>query len=538
MVARKWLWRLLGKDRDAIVLHFASGAEGRVRKMYEEIRTLEPLREHWVVCWRDAIAGLPCLVIASWGELRRALGRRRVGLAPFLLGDHPLIRLAFLTAPRRLLAFNASGERHHLRISDFIASWLFWRGLPLDRIWLRPRWWPWARERSRESRISVTLQGRALGGRPRVAIVSPYYPWPLGHGGAVRIYSLLREAGKEFDLFLYCFAEPGAEADPGPVMEFVHCAVLFEMPRYREPRWASIEPPEVREFRSAALAARMRADGITFGFSLVQAEYTQLAPYTADVLVEHDVTFDLYGQLLARNGGAAAWWDWWRWRRFEMAAVRRVRCVVVMAEKDAALLDGARRTVLANGVDLARFVPCPEPAGFRLLFVGSFRHFPNVTAMRFFFEEAWPLVRRAAPEAELEVVAGRDYLRYWAGAPCSGDSVTVHGFVSDVVPLYERANLVLSPTLVSAGTNLKVLEAMAMERAVVSTTSGCAGLGLRHGESVWIGDGAAAFAEGVTTLLRDVGLRRRLALAGRRLAAAEFDWKAIGRAQAEIWRGL
>ena len=250
---RAWMWRLLGKDAEAIVLHFASGEPERVRAMHEEIRGLEPGREHLVVCWGCAIDGLPCLVVTGWLDLRRQLGRRRVGLAPFLLGRHPLVRLAFLTAPRRLLAFNARGERHHLRVADGLASWLFWRGVALDRIWLRPAWWPWARERSRASSAYTVLEGRALGGRPRVAVVSPYFPWPLGHGGAVRIYSMLREASREFDVFLYCFAEPGAEGNPGPVMEFLHRAVLFEMPRYREPRWASVLPWRPRlQCRTAA----------------------------------------------------------------------------------------------------------------------------------------------------------------------------------------------------------------------------------------------------------------------------------------------
>ena len=535
---KEWVWRLLGKEAEAIVLHFASGPEERVRAMYEEVRTLEPAREHLVICWGAAIPGLPCLVVSGWAELRKGLGRRRVGLAPFLLGSHPLVQLAILTAPGRLLAFNASGERHHLRASTGIASWLFWRGVALDRIWLRPWWWPWARERSRESTVAVTLTGRALRDRPRVAIVSPYFPWPLGHGGAVRIYSMLREASRDFDLFLYSFAEAGAERNPGPVMEFVHQAVLYEMPRYREPRWASWQPPEVREFRSKALRERLSADGTAFGFSLVQAEYTQLAPYTRDVLVEHDVTFDLYAQIAERRFGFGAWWDWWRWWRFEMPAARRMRRVVVMAEKDASMLGAAKVTKLPNGVDLERFVPCPEPVGLRLLFVGSFRHFPNVTALRFFYEEVWPMVRQAVPEVSLDVVAGPDHLRYWPGAPGSSDGVTVHGFVSDVVPMYRAASVVLSPTLVSAGTNLKVLEAMAMERAVLSTTSGCAGLGLRHGESVWIADGGAAFADGAILLLRDAALRRRLAVAARALVEAEFNWTEIGRAQAEMWRSL
>ena len=77
-----------------------------------------------------------------------------------------------------------------------------------------------------------------------------------------------------------------------------------------------------------------------------------------------------------------------------------------------------------------------------------------------------------------------------------------------------------------------------MERAVVSTPSGCAGLGLRHGESAWIAEGAVAFAEGVITLLRDAGQRREMALIARRLAEAEFDWTAMGRAQTALWSEL
>jgi ribosomal protein S18 acetylase RimI-like enzyme len=94
------------------------------------------------------------------------------------------------------------------------------------------------------------------------------------------------------------------------------------------------------------------------------------------------------------------------------------------------------------------------------------------------------------------------------------------------------------PTLVSAGTNLKVLEAMAMERAVVSTACGCAGLGLEHGKSVWIADNAEDFARGAAHLLTDPDLRRRLARAARERAEAQFDWEALGALQRDLWREL
>ena len=145
-------------------------------------------------------------------------------------------------------------------------------------------------------------------------------------------------------------------------------------------------------------------------------------------------------------------------------------------------------------------MPQPLPNGSRLLFIGSLRHFPNVSALRFFLDEVWPLL----DGVELTVVAGPDPELHWQGSLPTLDRVRVLGYVADVKPLYDQTNIVIVPTLVSAGTNIKVLEAMAMERAVVSTPSGCAGLGLIHGESVWVADGAEGFAEGIRHLIEDI----------------------------------
>jgi glycosyltransferase involved in cell wall biosynthesis len=101
-----------------------------------------------------------------------------------------------------------------------------------------------------------------------------------------------------------------------------------------------------------------------------------------------------------------------------------------------------------------------------------------------------------------------------------------------------QANLVLVPTTVSAGTNVKVLEAMAMERAVVSTPSGCAGLGLAHGESVWIAETAPDFANGISTLIADPEARRRIARQASKIAAERYGWRALGEKQRRLYREL
>jgi glycosyltransferase involved in cell wall biosynthesis len=529
---KQWIFRLLGKDPDAVVVTFATGPEELCRRMYEEVQSLVPGRRHFLATEEN------------WPTLRRELRHFRIGLAPVMLSREPsaLRRAACRLAPRKILAYNTRLERHHLRCN--LASLLFWRGVPLDRIYLRPRWWPWPkRERS-----VVPAEVRRHEGRPvsplrrRIAVLSPYFPYPLSHGGAVRIYHLLRELAVEFDVELFAFTDGPERPELAPVLEFCARVVLVEKPRYREPRWSTLLPPEVHEFRSPAMRRALAEERAAFGFERLQVEYTQLAAYGGDVLVEHDVTFDLFGQVFRSRRTVSAWWDYFRWRRFETRVIRRFSRVVVMSPKDQEMLGPAvSATVIENGVDLARFRPEPESPGERLLFIGSFRHFPNVEAFRFFIEHVWPLLREKFPRMTLTVVCGADPLTYWrafAGTPepPADPRIQLLGFVSDVRPLYVEANLVLVPTTVSAGTNVKVLEAMAMQRAVVSTTSGCAGLGLLHGHSVWVADVPEAFAAGVATLMADPERRAQIANAAYDHARRNFDWSALGEKQRALFR--
>jgi glycosyltransferase involved in cell wall biosynthesis len=527
---KRLLFRLLGKDPEAVVVAFATGPADLCRRMHDEVRALVPDRRHFLA------------TPENWPQLRRELRRYRVGLAPVLLTREPsgLRRAAFRLAPRRILAYNTRLERHHLRLD--LASLLFFRGVPLDRIFLRPRWWPFpVRERSSAPDSIQRHDGRPTSPeRRRIAILSPYFPYPLSHGGAVRIFHLLRELAREFDIALFAFTD--GPWQPGPVLDFCARVVLVEKPRYREPRWSTLLPPEVHEFRSPAMRRALAEERATFGYERLQVEYTQLAEYPGDILVEHDVTFDLFAQVLARRRTLSAWWDWFRWRRFETRALRRYSEIVVMSKKDAAMLGSAvAATVVENGVDLERFQPEPERSGQRLLFIGSFRHFPNIEAYRFFTERVWPLLRGQFHALELTVVAGTDPLTYWrafadAPEPVPDPRIRLLDFVADVRPLYADTNLVIVPTTVSAGTNIKVLEAMAMRRAVVSTTSGAAGLGLLDRHSVWIADTAEAFAAAVATLLNDPAQRASIAQAARLHAERNFDWTALGQKQRALFR--
>ncbi len=536
---KRAVFRVLGKDPEAVVVSFLSGGEALASSMLEEVRQLVPERRHFTVNPQPGSAW------QIYRRLRREFRRYRIGLAPVLFTSdnrHRSLRLAaFLLAPTKILAYNSLLERHHLKLRSAVASWLFFRGVPLDRIFLRPRWLvPWKKDRSCDGTSSQVLEGRPFTrGRHRVAVLSPYFPYPLSHGGAVRIFHLVKEISREFDVLLFAFME-GAEAiEPGPVLEFCSKVVLVPKPRYREPRWSTLLPPEVCEYRSETMRRLWHRLCREYEVDARQIEYTHLAGYRGEILVEHDVTFDLQRQVLDRQHSVAAWWNWRRWRWFETHVIGEFQSVIAMSGKDAKLLGAPNVRAIPNGVDLDRFQPEPEQPGRRLLFVGSFRHFPNVVAYRFFTEQVWPRLRSRYPDVTLTVVAGPDPILYWRAAtdslePPPDDRIRLLGFVRDVHPLYVEANLVIVPTLVSAGTNLKVLEAMAMERAVVSTPSGCAGLGLTHEESVWVANTPEEFAEGAATLLDDCALRSRIARAARSIAEEQFDWKRLGELQRAV----
>jgi glycosyltransferase involved in cell wall biosynthesis len=560
---KQWLARLLRRSRRPVVAVFLSGDAGRSRRMALRMRELVPDYPHVVIspapldrdafAYAEEVIEVPAGLAAAWREARRRLRGRWIALAPFVWKPAGRLRwLPWLLAPHKLLAFNADLERHHLRPSCPLASWRFLRGEAVGDIF-RPTLLGWLFRRPPEPEVQVFAGRAASPERRRVAVVTPYLPFPLSHGGALRIYNLLRCAAPHTDVYLFAFAERDSARGVAPLLDFCARVTLVSTPRWEPP---SLRPPGVAQFHSRAMEEALARTVARERIPLVQVEYTQLAHLAAPrgvstLLVEHDVTFDLHRQIRLRARGPArlaAYFAEIRWRRFELGQARRYHRVIAMSEDDRDRLAQAgvpagRLAVVPNGVDLGRFRPSPPPSEPHLLFVGSFRHFPNVLGYRFLLDRVWPKVRPACPELRLTVVAGGDHRYYWrrhtgAGLPDPPPQVEVLDFVEDVRPLYERASIVVVPLEVSAGTNLKVLEALAMERPVVSTAVGVAGLGLTSGEHVRIADRADSFAADILYLLWNPEARREIAAAGRAFVEERYGWDRLAQRLAAVWDEL
>ena len=260
----------------------------------------------------------------------------------------------------------------------------------------------------------AVFPGRAASGKPVILVASPYVPFPLSHGAAVRIYNLMRRAAADFDMVLVAFTE---ESHPVPRELREICAEIVTVRRAGSHALPSRGRPDtVEEFDTPAFHAALRQTIAKWRPGIVQLEFTQMALYAPDcapartILVEHDITYDLYAQMLTtgqrRLGDSppASTVDQFRNRRMASGGSRR---------HDVGEGPGADRgaaVAIPNGVDLERFQPSPQaPEPRRLLFIGSFAHRPNVMALEFFLRDVFPRLDNVT----LHVIAGQRHQRFW-----------------------------------------------------------------------------------------------------------------------------
>ena len=215
--------------------------------------------------------------------------------------------------------------------------------------------------------------------------------------------------------------------------------------------------------------------------------------------------------------------------RYEREAVRRFDHVVAVSEHDRSLMsawiDAARISVVPTGVELERFKPegTAKLPGPLVVFVGAMDWEPNVDATDYFCSEVWPAVMAKVPEARFRIVGRNPGPRTQRLASAS---VQITGSVPSVVEHLREAAVVVVPLRIGGGTRLKIYEAMAAGKAVVSTTIGAEGLDVKHGSDIWLADNANSFAGAVIRFLQDGDMRKGVEL-GAMATAAQHDWSAV-----------
>ncbi len=374
----------------------------------------------------------------------------------------------------------------------------------------------------------------------KILLVTQKLPLPLEDGYNLRIHHYARRLAGAHELHLFSLEE----GELGEALRACFATVTLHAVR-RPPRpsaglrrLAEALSPEHLHDHDPAVADALRRRLAEERFDLAWISGWKMLPYVravAGVPVLGDVidegAREAWIELrrsrtpaaLARNLRA-----YLRQRAFERRFFPLASLCLFVSESDAeatrALCPGLPTAVVHNGVDAEHYAPLPiEEEGPSLVFEGGMRHPPNVEGIVHFHRRVLPLVREAFPRVQLWIV-GKDpvpRVRELAGA-----DVHVTGFVPDVRPHVARANVFISPLVGGAGIKNKILQAWAMEKAVVSTSYSCGGLDARHGENLLCADGEKDFAEACIRLLRDPGERARLGRAGRRTVLEHYGWDA------------
>ena len=385
-------------------------------------------------------------------------------------------------------------------------------------------------------------------------VLSPYPPYPPSFGAAARVYHLVRGLARQHEVTLLCFASPAERAELGPVLELCRAVHTVDRPGgMRRPRlyqlWSLVG--RAYSFYAGYSLAMQRLLSATLGarrFDVVQIEFSQMAYYSLPtdvirILDEHNVEHALLEQISQRERTPLrrlyAAVQSRKFRRDELEACRRMDAILTTSELDrAALAPHVGKTpirVVPNGVDTTYFAPGGTEQPASLVFVGAMNYLPNADGAVRFCEEILPRVRTAVPEVTFAIV-GREPPAWLVQR--SHDGVSVTGTVPDVRPWMQQAAVFVVPLGIGSGTRLKILEALACGRAVVSTSLGCQGLEVTHGDDILIADTPAAFAETVVRCLRDPALRTRLGARGRALVERRYRWDVIGRELSDFHQEL
>jgi glycosyltransferase involved in cell wall biosynthesis len=216
--------------------------------------------------------------------------------------------------------------------------------------------------------------------------------------------------------------------------------------------------------------------------------------------------------------------------RYERRVVKSFHHVIAVSEHDRSLMEswveGSRITVVPTGVDLEHYKPDfgRKASSPLVMFVGAMDWEPNVDAMEYFCREIWPGVLAQNSTARLRIVGRNPGERVRS---LSAPSVEITGRVPSVMDHLREAAVVVVPLRVGGGTRLKIYEAMAAGKAVVSTSVGAEGLDVHHGRDIELADSAESFSSAVLNLLQD-NLRRERYERAAAETAAQFDWSVIG----------
>jgi len=372
---------------------------------------------------------------------------------------------------------------------------------------------------------------------------------PVDKGGKIRTYHLLKQLKTDHHI-TYLTLDDGTASPDAADCAIEYCHELIRIPHANREKFsagfyaelalnmASPLPYAISKYKSDEMSRSIKELTSRNDFDVVICDF--LAPAvnlppdlkTPVVLFQHNVEAAIWKRHYEVQKSASRkfylYRQWRKMRAFEGEVCRRVDRVVSVSQADSESMEKdyglAKVYDIPTGVDVDFFRPSNGDAKPNsLVFTGSMDWLPNEDAINYFTQQILPLIRNTIPDVSITVV-GRNPSPKLQELGRRDSSFTVTGRVDDVRPYIERAAAYIVPLRIGGGTRLKIYEAMAMERAVVSTSVGAEGLPLTSGKEILIADTPAAFAESVIKLLGNPQLAREFGTRAAITVREQFGW--------------
>jgi sugar transferase (PEP-CTERM/EpsH1 system associated) len=371
-------------------------------------------------------------------------------------------------------------------------------------------------------------------------------PYPPYRGDKLKIFNLAKRLNGRHELHLLTFAQTAEDYTYRQELEKVFHKVHFiALPKWKSvlncvaALWSS-KPLQVLYFNSAEMkrnAAKLLAEE---HFDAVHVQHLRMSPYLADItntprILDMPDAFSLYWKRrveAATNPIVKLFnrMEQKRVERYEPKVMSRYNLSLVCSAEDLEYLRDKHHVssiaLLPNGVDLDTFAAKDHDYSHNktLLFTGNMDYAPNVDAVQYFVQDILPLIHKHHPEVEFIIAGQRPVKKV---SDLASDKVKVTGFIKDLAAMYNQASVVVAPLRFGAGTQNKVLEAMAMGVPVVCSNIGFKGLGIESGEGAIMRLSPTDFAEAVCQLLSDEKQRTIVGQKGADVIRNGFSWESI-----------
>jgi len=400
--------------------------------------------------------------------------------------------------------------------------------------------------------------------RMNILWISHFLPYPPKGGSYQRSYNLLREIAKKHDVSLVAFKHktdlhPENEANEAKIeLEKFSETVVIEDISSRTSTFTLYNlafkslfgrnPIAVNLFKSEKMHQIIQEILRKHHFDIMHIDTISLAEYcegiqTIPIILNHH---NIESHMMRRrvqyepNLPKRAYYfiEASKLRRYEENNCKRFSANLVVSEIDKNRLKdispSSEVEIIENGVDIQYFTPASHIVKNKVIFAGGLRIYTNKDAVLYFCAQIWPLVKKEVKDLKFTVI-GRDPPNRLTRMARRDRSIELLGYVDDVRPHVGESMIYVCPIRDGGGTRVKVLDALAMGKAVVSTRIGCEGINVTHGKNVLIADTPEEFTTQIVRLYKDADFRQYIGKEGRKLVEDEYCWHRIGQKLTEIY---